>query len=129
MNELLTLGYWFNSRPAPFGNFGQTLLIAAIVVFLIGSLISWRFYKRQMPVYHKVWQSLFSFCIANVIVALFWAFFDYQMIPILMSKIWYLLWLIEALIWFIMILIRIKKIPQRKQELTKQQEFNKYIPK
>ena len=129
MMELLTLSYWFKLRPEPFGLLGQSILIIAFFVFLAGSIISWRYYQRKIPVYHKVWSAVFSLCLTNVIIAALWFFFDNQMVPILMTKIWYLLWLISLMIWIVMIIKRLKRVPVRQQELAQQKEFNKYLPK
>ena len=125
----LSLSYWFNSRPEPFTALGQSILIIAIALFSVLAIIAWVYYKKKLPIYHKLWSSLLTFGLTNAIIGLAWTFFNYQMIPILMSKIWYLLWFIGVIIWIIFLALKIKRIPTRKQELAKEKEFKKYLPK
>lgn len=127
--HLLSLSYWFNTRPEPFGGWLQIAFIILTLIFVAGSVASYLKNRQRELVYHKLWGNLFNYCLTNAILGLFLVFFNYEMVPVLMSKIWYAVWLVIILVWGYFIIRLARKLPQRKAELQKQKEFAKYLPK
>ena len=126
--NFLKLNYWFNTRPEPFAGLTQISLMILLIIFIIMTIISKILANKKKLVIHRFWQKLFNFCLFNSLVGLLLLFFNYELIPILMSKFWYPLWLITDLIWLFFIIKFIILMPKRKVELEKQKEFSKYIP-
>jgi hypothetical protein len=128
MKNLISLSYWFNSRP---GNY-TALSFKILAIFLILLLLAFVFIKvmnkRKNGPYHKIFSRLSSFSFSNFFIGLFLFFFSYELIPVLSSRFWYLLWALGMVAWLIFIMMEIKKIPEKKRRIAEEKEFKKYIP-
>ncbi len=125
--NLLSLGFWFNTRPGALIPSMQKgfiaflgLLVVVFVVFLI--------LQKKKTIYRNLFRKLGSFSISNAILGAIILFFIYESVPFLSARFWILLWVIGMIVWLYFILKRIKEIPKRKEELEKEKEFKKYIP-
>lgn len=128
MGKFLTSSFWFAQNPGPLeGTVQKTFLIFLLILF-IGIFIFSILKKKKGGLYFKIWRSLTSFCITNLIVGLFLLFFTEQSIPVLSSRFWFLLWIIGIGSWSYFIITYILKIPEIKAEREKQKEFSKYLP-
>ncbi|MFH0840752.1 MAG: hypothetical protein V1865_02105 [bacterium] len=129
MNNLLTLSFWFNSRPEPLTALFQNLIlvfaILMIALFILTKIITNR---KPKTIYHKVWLKLATFSLSNAILGFLLWFFSYEMVPVLSAKFLLGLWGIGIIVWIILIIKQIKKIPQRREQIAKEKEFKKYIP-
>ena len=128
MGNLFSLGFWFNSRPGNLTAISTTILVVFIGLLFVLSFVIYLFRKQKRSLYYKVWRRLNSFCIANTIIGIFLLFFAYELIPILSSRLWFLIWAVEMLIWMVFIYKDFKKIPEIQEKIKKEQEFKKYIP-
>jgi len=126
--NLLSWNYWFNTRPAPFEGWTQIALLSLIVLMVALVIFSKTKQRQKKIVYKKLWIKLFNFGLAQTIIGLFLAFFNFQMVPILMSKFWYLLWLIVVAVWLFFLIRFALTLPKRKTELIQKKEFEKYLP-
>jgi uncharacterized protein YacL len=127
MNNLLTFKFWLTSRPPELLPLFQNILYAITAIFIIVSFVFARL-KKKKGIYQKIYVKLFNFSVSNSIIALFILFFNLETIPFFSARFWFILWFIEIIIWLIFIFKEFKKIPQKREEYKKDEEFKKYIP-
>jgi len=125
---LFTFNYWFNTRPNPISGLSESLLAFFIILFIVLTIIAKIKTNKKQIIYSKIWDKIFIFSLTQSIFGVLLFFFNYQMVPILMSRFWFLLWLIMILVWCYILFKQIKKIPERKETIAKEKEFKKYIP-
>lgn len=128
MNNLLSPVFWFNQRPGLLIPLWRNTLLASIAIFFILAVVAFLLKKRG-GVYARLWERIFSFSSANTFVVLLLFFFNSEMIPVLSSRFWYVLWVIGAVIWAFFIIKYALSLPIKKKEIEKQREFEKYLPK
>ncbi|OGF24220.1 hypothetical protein A3H66_02200 [Candidatus Falkowbacteria bacterium RIFCSPLOWO2_02_FULL_45_21] len=78
--------------------------------------------------YAAVWRVLYYFFLTNAIIGLILLFFNYEMVPFLSARFWFLFWGAGMIVWLFFIYKIIIKIPHKKEQLEKEKEFKKYIP-
>lgn len=127
MNNLLTLKFWITSRPPKLLPLYQNILYAITAIFIIASFLFAQL-KKKKGIYKKIYVKLFNFSITNSIIALFILFFNLETIPFFSARFWFILWLIEIIVWLVFIYKEFKKIPKKREEYKKEEEFKKYIP-
>jgi len=129
MKELLTLNYWFNTRPEPIA--GQALVWAIIflVILLVLAIIFKVLGKKPRSISGTVLAKWYRFFLTNFIIGLFIVFFNFEMVPILASYFWSALWVIFMIAWLVVLIIKIKKLAKKKQEAARDDGLDKYIPK
>ncbi|MDO8668303.1 MAG: hypothetical protein Q7K35_04390 [bacterium] len=129
MGNFLTLNFWFNLRPGAFIGLSLKIMIGFILLLLVLAIISGIGRKRWVKsLYAGLWNSLYYFFLTNTIIGLVLAFFNYEMVPFLSARFWFLIWAISLIVWLFFIYKTIVKIPLRKARLEKEEEFKKYIP-
>lgn len=129
MGNLLTIRFWFNFRPESLTPIFQEFFIISLVFLLLLSLIlAYIKSKQKKNLYGKFWSSLYYFCLTNLIIGAFLLFFNYEMVPFLSSRFWFLLWAILVVVWLFFIYKILIEIPKKKARLEKEKEFKKYIP-
>jgi hypothetical protein len=129
MGNFLTLSFWFSLRPGVF--IGSTFkVIAGFVILLMVFALIAGFGKKKWSksLYAVLWSNLYYFFLTNAVIGLVLIFFNYETVPFLSARFWFLLWAISLMIWLFFIYKVIVKIPQRKARLEKEKEFKKYIP-
>lgn len=126
---LLSWSYWFNSRPAPYTGWIQLVLIIFVLLLIAATVYTKLRANKKEVVYHRLWNKLFNFFLTNAILGVLLAFFNYQMVPILMAKAWFLVWGANMIVWLIFIIKFSKTLPLRKAKLDREKEFKKYLPK
>ncbi len=127
MNNLITLKFWFNSRPPKLLPAFQNILYAIVVVFIISTFVFAKL-KKKKSIYQKIYSKLFDFSVSNSVISLFILFFNLETIPFFSARAWFILWIIEIVIWLLFIFKDFKKIPKKRDEMKKKEEFKKYIP-
>jgi hypothetical protein len=127
MQNILTTKFWFSNNPPALLPIFFNLLIIALAIFLLASLA---FYvlKRKKSAYQYIFSYLFDFSLTNLFIAILVTFFNYEKITFFSARFWLILWFIELLTWLVFILIKLKKIPERRKRKEKEKEFKKYIP-
>lgn len=129
MGNFLTLNFWFNLRPGVFIGLSLKIILGLIFLLIILAVIAGIGKKRWVKsLYAGLWRSLYYFFLANAIIGLILTFFNYEMVPFLSARFWFLLWGASLLIWLFFIYRTIVKIPQKKARLEKEKEFKKYLP-
>jgi len=78
--------------------------------------------------YAALWSNFYYLFLTNAVVGLILAFFNYEMVPFLSARFWFLLWGAGLVVWLIFIGKIITKIPQKRAQLEKEKEFKKYLP-
>lgn len=78
--------------------------------------------------YSSFWSGLYTFFLTNTIIGLLLTFFNYEMVPFLSARFWFLLWVISMLVWLYFIYRVAAKIPAKRAQMEKEKEFRKYIP-
>lgn len=127
MNNLLNLSFWFDLRPPALLPIFNYLFIAFIVLLLILMIASFKL-KDKKKAYKGVFISLYNFSFTNTIIGLIFLFFNYQRVPFLAARFWFLFWAILIIVWLYFIYKKIKKVPILREKLQAQEEFNKYLP-
>ncbi|MCF7794859.1 hypothetical protein K9M50_00655 [Patescibacteria group bacterium] len=127
MNNLLTLKFWITSRPPKLLPLFQSILYAITAIFIIATFVFARL-KKKKSIYQKIYAKLFDFSVTNSIISLFILFFNLETIPFFSARLWFILWLIEIIMWLVFIFKEFKRIPKKREEYKKHEEFKKYIP-
>jgi len=128
MTHLLSPSFWFNMTPGALHFSGMLLFLFFILSFVVIIFLFSVVKKRKNNVYFKIWNSLNSFAISNLVVSLFLLFFEYEETYIFSARFWFLLWIISMVAWLVYIFRDYKKIPEIKKAFAEKQEIKKYIP-
>lgn len=128
MGNFFSLSYWFAMRPGSLApNVMIALLIFVVLLFLL--IIVFTILKKNFSgAYYKVYDRLQGFCIGNTIIGFLLLFFTSQLVPVLSSRFWFLLWAAGMLFWFWFIFKHVKQIPEIRKQKQEEEEFKKYIP-
>lgn len=129
MRNLLSLKFWFNLRPDALSLLSQKIFLVLIIALIISAIV-FGYLKslKKKNLYTKIFDKLYYFSLVNGIIGLFLMFFNYEMIPFLTARFWYLLWFIILVVWIFFIIKVIIKIPQKQQRIEKEKKFKQYIP-
>ncbi|MBU2081352.1 hypothetical protein KJ962_01410 [Patescibacteria group bacterium] len=129
MSNLLTLKFWFNLRPDVLTPLMQKIFLAMIIVSIIFTILfGYMKILKNKGLYSKMWEQLYYFSLINSVIGLILMFLNYEMVPFLTARFWYLLWFVVLVVWLFCIIKNAMKIPKKRQQLEKEKEFNKYIP-
>ena len=129
MNNLLSFAFWFNSRPETIGLTGQKVLATiATILGIIFIIIIIKAYSEKLNIYKPSIEKLIPFCIANIIISIYIFFVNYELVPVLRSRIWYIIWLLIAIFWIISIIKDFYRRAKRREIITKEAEIKKYLP-
>ncbi|MDD4901011.1 MAG: hypothetical protein PHS62_02780 [Patescibacteria group bacterium] len=129
MGNVLTLNFWFNLRPGVLLGASFKILLGFIVLLAAVAVIAAIGKKRWgQGLYSSFWKSLYGFSLTNAAIGLMLAWFNYEMVPFLSARFWFLLWAIGILTWTFFLLRTVSRIPQKKARLEKEREFKKYLP-
>lgn len=129
MNNLLTFKFWFNLRPEGLTPVFQKIFIVFVVALLALTLVfAYIKSSQKKNLYSQFWRSLYYFSLTNTIIGAFLLFFNYEMVPFLSSRFWFLLWAALIIVWLFFIYKILVGIPKRKAQLEREKEFRKYIP-
>jgi len=129
MGNFLTLNFWFNLRPGVFSGLSfkivSGLVISSVILAILAAIGKKRWAKS---LYAALWSNFYYLFLTNAVVGLILAFFNYEMVPFLSARFWFLLWGAGLVVWLIFIGKIITKIPQKRAQLEKEKEFKKYLP-
>ncbi len=128
MSNLLSLNLWFALSPGALLPVYHKALVVFIILLAVLALLFPFLGKRGKNVYNKIWRGLGSFSLSNVIIGLIILFFTYEMIPLLSSRFWFLVWGAEMAAWLFFIARAAREIPKRKEQFEEEKKFKKYIP-
>ncbi|MEI6597086.1 MAG: hypothetical protein WCL13_02650 [bacterium] len=129
MGNFLTWNFWLSARPGAFTGFSLKIVLVFIFLLIILSVTSGVIKKKwSKGLYSSFWSGLYTFFIANAVIGLLLTFFNYEMVPFLSARFWFLLWAIGMLVWLFFIFKIAAKIPGKRALLEKEKEFKKYIP-
>lgn len=127
MSNLTTINYWFNLQPEALTSTAWNGFIG-LLVSLTAATVIFALLKIRPGLYRGLFKRLYAFGATNILIGLMFLFFNYEQVPFFSARFWLGLWFIIMLIWLIMILRDLRTIPQKKKELTEQQERRKYLP-
>ncbi len=127
MQNLLTWHFWFNLRPEPLLPLFVKLFSVFLIVLLAAAVFT-GIKQRQKSLYKVVWKKSYSFSIGNLLIGAVLFFFNYERAAFLSSRFWLAAWAIVMLLWLRPIIKQYRLVPIKKEKLSKEQEFKKYIP-
>lgn len=127
MQNLLTWRFWFNLRPESMLPLFKNIFIGVIVLLLLITIITAIMQKRK-SLYKNFWRRSYVFSFSNLVIGVFFLFFNYERAAFLSARFWLLLWLLVIIGWLIPIFKSYRVIPLKKEQLEKEKEFKKYIP-
>lgn len=127
---MLSLLYWFNSRPEPISGNPKKILFAIIALLILGGIILATGSASKLIAASKKIQYLFAwFFFSNAFIGLALVFFNYELTPFLRSYFWYPLWFISAAVWVICLFrIHLKNKKRAVQHSGREEEIKKYLP-
>ena len=129
MKNFFSLHFWTNMRPGSLTAFSQSVFLLFILILAILLFASWIIKKqKRKSLFNRIWRKLSSFSLTNIIISIFLLFFTYENLPFLSMRLWFLLWGLGMLVWLFFIFKEILNLPNIKKEMTKEEEFKKYIP-
>lgn len=127
MNNLINLSFWFDLRPPSLLPIFNYLFISFIILLILLMISSYQL-KNKKKAYKGVLISLYNFSFSNTIIGLFLLFFNYQRVPFLGARFWLLFWFLLIIIWLYYIYKKLKKVPEQREKLQAQEQYNKYLP-
>jgi uncharacterized protein YacL len=127
MKNLFTMQFWFSQQPNQLIPAMQYTVLAIIAIFITMAVISYVLSKKKW-FYKPLCKKAFGFLVLNTIVVIVLDFFSEEMIPFLSARFWFILWAIEMIIWISFIVAYVKKIPAKKEQFARENEYNKYLP-
>lgn len=127
LKNLFSNNYWFELIPGNFSQTGKTAFLVLILIFLLGAIVT-AIYRKKITLYRKTSSRIYDFFIINFFLALIFFFFRVEIIPFLSARFWLGIWFISLIIWLYFIFKDLKKISEKKEELEKKKEKEKYIP-
>jgi hypothetical protein len=127
MNNFFTLQFWLNQRPGLLAPSFTNILIGLIIFSIIATILSLIF-KAKKGFFAKLWSRIFNLSLTNAIVGGLLFFFSHEMIPLLSSRFWFLLWAIGFITWVVFIILYVKTLPAKRREQEQEREYKKYIP-
>lgn len=129
MSNLLSIKFWFNLRPGLLTPVFAKTLTGLIIFFLVSGIVFYLINRsKKYNLYSPIWTSLSAFGFTNFAIGLVVWFFNYELIPLLSARFWFLLWGAGILAWAIMIYLMLPKIRAKKEQAKEKQEYKKYIP-
>jgi amino acid transporter len=84
--------------------------------------------KNKKKILNRSWKKLYSFTLTNFFLCLALLFLTDQAIPVFSSRFWFLILLVEMLIWLYLIKEEHLEIKKDLAKQKEKEEFNKYIP-
>jgi hypothetical protein len=127
MHNLLTTNFWFNNQPGALLSSSSKIFIALIILFFALAAAAY-FLKSRKGFYSRLWGKFGNFFVSHSLIGFVLWFFSTEQIPLLSARFWLLIWLVGAGVWLFFILRYSKTLPEKKRELQKEKEFQKYIP-
>lgn len=127
MMNLLTFKFWFDSRPDDLTEMSRmTLFVLTGLLAACGIVL--RVIAKKNPSLKSVFKSLASFCFVNGFISLVFIFMAYELVPILSSRFWFIIWWLSMALWLFLIFRSYKKIQGLRVNSEKDQEIKRYIP-
>ena len=127
--NLLTLKFWFNFKPGPLLPNFHAILVGFIILLIAYIILVRILFKNKKGLHTEIINRTTTFAWVNAFLGFVFVFFNYELVPFLSSRFWYLVWGVSMSIWILNIFKHIRKIPERKRKIEKYKEFSKYIPR
>lgn len=131
MDRLLTLKYYFATRPDP--DFQFTKLTLAVIAFFFLLSLALKIYRKKYAkdvILKKMIKRYPSRLLAFGTALLLLLLFRETGIPFFSMRIWWVLWLLIFLYWVVRTLISFKKEYRRRFNQAKQKAIKtKYLPR
>ncbi len=128
MSNLLTLNFWFNFYPPALSPLFVKIFLGIIALFLFLAIVFKLLQAKKKGLYSFLYRKLVNFFFTNFAIGAVLLFFSYEAIPYLSTRFFLIVWFIGVAVWLYFILIRIKDVPKRKEQLDQAKEYQKYIP-
>ncbi len=129
MNNLLSLNFWLNVRPGQLmPQYLQYFIIFVVILAVLTIIFGLIQARNKKNLYGRFWSGLYYFCLTNTIISVFLLFFTYEAIPFLSARFWFLLWVVEILVWLFFLAKKLREVPKRKKWLDEEKQYKKYIP-
>lgn len=97
-SEMLKVDYWFSSKVLV-GPLFWGLLALFGVLLLCGVVLDILLALRQIINYRSVFRQMSSFFWTMSLIGFIWLFFFYQGVYILSARVWFIVWLLIAIVW------------------------------
>jgi uncharacterized membrane protein YeaQ/YmgE (transglycosylase-associated protein family) len=123
----LSRSFWFNFHYFPLNTWSKIGLITVVIVSILGAvaLFVW---SKNWGIYRYVLRQLRSFLVTNAILGAIGLLFFYEQTPFFTARFWFLLWFLIDVVWLVIIIRALKKIPQKKKAKEADDVYRKYLP-
>lgn len=135
MTNLLSLSYWFSTRPVPLSSMYFKILLVLFCAFFVFSIllklvVKFKKKDKMFDIYTaRLFNKSFSMFFTVSLLGLAWLFFSYERTPILSMRFLFAIIFIVFVIWLVFVVKYLLKIPGLRKELNEKKEFEKYLPK
>lgn len=121
----------FNVRPDPIEALGFKILITLFSLCIIAGIAATYFIRvKKLDAYHIYGLRKIRIIFLTMgILGFLYALFAHEGALILSARIWFILWLIIAILWCTQLLLYfVKDVPRLLEERKKKKIFEKYLP-
>ncbi len=127
MMNLVTWQFWFTLSPGSLTPFAQKSFVGLLIFFVFLAALLFMA-KRRSGLYRGFFKRLYTFSLVNALIGLILLFFDYELVPFFSARFWLALWGLVMLVWFVLILKKLSRIPAQKKLKEQDAELKKYLP-
>jgi amino acid transporter len=128
MKQFFSSAYWLDMNPEELHISGSIVFLLLVLIFSGLIFLFNLAKKRKNNIYFKIWRRINNFSITNLVIAAMLWFFEYEGPYVLSSRLWLIFWILSMMIWIYFIFKDYKKIPERRKEIEREREYQKYIP-
>lgn len=129
LKNLVDWSYWFYQPFTAKGGVMWFFMISFLALVLFGLTAKIVRLYGQDKWYKEVLRRSGNAGITMGLLGIIWFFFRQERVAFLAWRFWLLLWVAGAVYWLVKIIMYIiKRVPVIKQEQTKRDEINKYLP-
>ncbi len=128
MSNLLSLSFWFNMRPPALTPLFVKVFLILVIIILVLAIIFKILQNKKGGIYAFLYRKLANLFFSNFVIGILILFFNYEAVPFLAMRFFFIVWFLEMAVWLFFVLIKIKEIPKRKKQLEQDKEYRKYIP-
>jgi len=129
MTNFFTLKMWFSINPGSLMPVFHYALVVVVLLFLVATFaFKYKYNKQKKTLYNRIFSSLFNFSLTGTIIGAFVLFFTYERVPFLSARFWFIVWFLVHAVWGWFIYKKLKKIPEIKDQIKANKEYQKYIP-
>ncbi len=128
LSNLLSFSFWFDLRPPALLPVFNKIFIILIIFLLVLSVVFWYLKKEKKGGARNILENYYYFFVVNTLFGVIFYFLNYELIPFLSSRFWFLLWGLEMVVWIYFIYKMKNTLSEKREQGVEEKEYKKYIP-